>query len=441
MSQHDFNIANQGFPSFRSDLNSALEALATLSSGATAPTSTFAHQLWVDTATDPSVLKIRNATNDAWISICSIDQTNDKITVLNATQIKVGSVTYTLPTSDGTSGQALKTNGSGVLTFGEVGATAYGLFRKADPTIVAWSKTGAFTVSTATTLYIEVNGTLHTIASSTAVTMPGSATTGTDYAIWCKTDGTLEATTNHTTPPSANARKVGGFHYAPGGNATGTSGGDTTPAINAYSFWDLKFRPACPDPRGMTLVAGGFWADIYLCGVDHYTNGTSKYNVTQADGSSPPKVPAQFGGNGTTAYSGGNWWNFGEVMRSHGKRLPTYSEFAALAYGTTEASSVGTDQVSTVLNNAYTSKWGVIQASGVLWTWGDEFGGGAAAASWTANTDGRGSTYQMENAVLFGGYWNSGSDSGSRCSLWNLSPPYSSYGVGGRGVCDHLLLD
>ena len=161
---------------------------------------------------------------------------------------------------------------------------AYGLFSKADPTIVAWSKTGAFTVSTATTLYIEVNGILHTIASSTAVTMPGSATTGTDYAIWCKTDGTLEATTNHSSPPSANARKVGGFHYAPGGNATGTSGGDTTPAINAYSMWDLKFRPACPDPRGMTLVAGGFWADIYLCGVDHYTNGTSKYNVTQADG-------------------------------------------------------------------------------------------------------------------------------------------------------------
>lgn len=316
----------------------------------------------------------------------------------------------------------------------------YGLFRKADPSIVAWSKTGAGTATTSTTLYVEVNGNIKTIASGTSITMP-SLSAGTDYAIWAKTDGTLEATSNHTSPPTANARKVGGFHYAPGGNSTGTSGGDTTPAINAYSMWDLKFRPACPDPRGMTLVANAFWTDIYLCGVDHYTNGTSKYNVTHADGSSPPKRPAAFGGNGTLTYSNGNWWNFAEVMRAYGKRLPTYSEFAALAYGTTEASSVGTDQGSSVLNAAYTSKWGVIQASGVLYTWGDEFGGGAAGASWTANTDGRGSTYQMENAVRFGGAWTAGSNAGSRCSIWSVSPADSDGVIGGRGVCDHLLLD
>lgn len=332
----------------------------------------------------------------------------------------------------------------------------YGVFRKADPTIVAWSKTGAFTVSTATTLYVEVNGAVKTIASSTAVTMPGSATTGTDYAIWAKTDGTLEATNNHTSPPATGARKVGGFHYAPGSNAAAQDGGDTTPQINEYSFWDLKFRPACPDPRGMTLVAGGFWADIYLCGVNHYTNGTSKYNVTIADGSAPPKIPAQFGGNGSTAYSNGNWWNFAEVMRSWGKRLPTYSEFAALAYGVKEAHSIQDDPINTGLVNGsgsagagedlnankYTSKWGVIQATGNLYTWGDEFGGGAAAASWTANTGGRGSTYQMENAVILGGSWGNAADSGSRCSAWNNSPTVSANGgLGGRGVCDHLLLD
>jgi len=117
MSQHDMNIANQGFPAFRGDLNDALGALVSNSSGATAPSTTFAHQLWVDTAANPSILKIRNADNDAWVTICSIDQTNDQITVLNATQIKVGSVTYTLPTADGSSGQLIQTNGSGVLSF------------------------------------------------------------------------------------------------------------------------------------------------------------------------------------------------------------------------------------------------------------------------------------------------------------------------------------
>ena len=78
MSQHDMSIANQGFPAFRSDLNDALGALVSNSSGSTAPTSPFAHQFWVDTSADPSVLKVRNADNDAWIIVGEINQTDDK---------------------------------------------------------------------------------------------------------------------------------------------------------------------------------------------------------------------------------------------------------------------------------------------------------------------------------------------------------------------------
>lgn len=324
-----------------------------------------------------------------------------------------------------------------------VASPAYGLFRKVDPTIAAFTKTGAFTISTATTLYVEVAGLIRIIAASTAVTMPGSPAAGTDYAIWAKTDGTLEATSNFVTPPTANARKIGGFHYAPGGNATGVTGGDTTPAINAYSIWDLKFRPACPDPRGMSLVADGFWADIYLLGVDHPTNGTSKYNVTIADGSSPPKIPTKFGGNGSTAYGSLTWWECLEVLASSGKRPPSYSEFGALAYGTTEAASAvaATDPVSTILRAESTSKWGVMLSTGNLDVWGANFGGGTAGASWVANTGGRGSTYQLEHALILGGNWANGALSGSRCSDWGYAPPDSNHLIGGRGVCDHLVLD
>ena len=318
---------------------------------------------------------------------------------------------------------------------------AYGLFAKADPTTVAFTKTAAGAASVKAGTKVNVAGTLVQFASATAITMP-TLTAGTDYAIWVKDDGTIQASSSHTSAPGAgNWRKIGGFHYAPGGNAAAQAGGDTTPAINAYSLWDLKFRPACADPRGMTLVADSFWSDIYLLGVDHLTNGTSKYNVTIADGSSPPKIPTKFGGNGTSAYASMNWWEANEVLQSYGKRLPSYDEFAALAYGTTEASSVGTDQGSTILNAAYTSKWGCIQSSGCMWVWGGEFGGGAAAASWTANTGGRGSTYQMENAVLFGGTWDSASLSGSRASGWSYSPTNSAVSVGARGVCDLLILD
>ena len=353
-----------------------------------------------------------------------------------------GNLTLTAPAADGTNGQALITDGAGQLSFGTVaGGSTYGLFYKADPSTVAFTKTGAGTAQIKAGTRIEVGGTTVTFSSATTITMP-SLTAGTNYTIWVKDDATIQATSNYSSAPSAgNWRRIGGFHYAPGGNASGTSGGDTTPAINEYSLWDLKFRPTCPDPRGMALIADSFWADIYLLGVDHLTNGTSAYNVTIADGSSPPKIPTKFGGNSSSAYGSLNWWEGAEVLQSYGKRYPTYDQFAALAYGTTEASSGGTDPVSTILRNTYTSKWGIMLATGNLNVWGANFGGGAAGASFTANTGGRGSTYQMENAAIFGGIWTDGSNAGSRFSAWNASPTTSNIDFGARGVCDHLLLD
>lgn len=75
MSQHDFNVANQGFPAFRTDMNNAFAALASNSSGATAPSTTYAYQWWYDTTTN--ILKMRNADNDAWISFATFNQTTD----------------------------------------------------------------------------------------------------------------------------------------------------------------------------------------------------------------------------------------------------------------------------------------------------------------------------------------------------------------------------
>ena len=82
MSQHDLNIANQGFPAFRADLNDALVALGSTNSGATAPATTFANQLWYDTANN--ILKIRNEDNDAWISIATLDQSADTVSASGA---------------------------------------------------------------------------------------------------------------------------------------------------------------------------------------------------------------------------------------------------------------------------------------------------------------------------------------------------------------------
>lgn len=80
MSQHDMNIADALFPDFRTDLNNALGALVTLSSGATAPSTTFANMLWYDTANNQ--IKLRNEADDAWIVIAELDQTNDAVSKL-----------------------------------------------------------------------------------------------------------------------------------------------------------------------------------------------------------------------------------------------------------------------------------------------------------------------------------------------------------------------
>lgn len=318
------------------------------------------------------------------------------------------------------------------------------LFAKQTGGVRLFTTPSAGAIQTAVDLYTSVADTQFFVPSGSSLIMP-TLVAGTDYAFYLCYDGTLRADSNFTAPSgytTGNSRFLGMGHYAPGGNAAAQSGGNTTPAFNPYSLFDLTYRPSRKDWRGMTTDPGeGFCGMIYLLNTEHIANGPSAYNRVIADGSSPPKIPTQFGGTGSNSYSDLNWWTAREVLAAYGMRPPTYGEFSALAYGTTEASSIGTDQGSTILNAAYTSRCGIIQASGVMWIWGDEFGGGAAAAGWTANTGGRGSTYQMENAVIFGGAWDTGSYCGSRSSGWGDSPAFSYNYIGCRGVCDLLILD
>ncbi len=74
MAQHDSVIDNANGAAFRADINSALAALFSLNSGASAPTFTVAYMLWADTST--GVLKIRNAANSAWINLGTMASAN-----------------------------------------------------------------------------------------------------------------------------------------------------------------------------------------------------------------------------------------------------------------------------------------------------------------------------------------------------------------------------
>jgi len=93
MSQHDYDIANQSSAAFRSDLNLALKALASLSSGDAAPSTTYANMLWYET--DTNILKMRNEADDAWISLFYLDQTNGDFHILDDTHVVDTSGTQT----------------------------------------------------------------------------------------------------------------------------------------------------------------------------------------------------------------------------------------------------------------------------------------------------------------------------------------------------------
>ena len=93
MSQHDFIIDNQSASSARADINNALQSLASLSSGDTEPSTTYANMLWYET--DTNLLKMRDESNAAWITIGYLDQAADAFRIIDNTQVVNTSGTQT----------------------------------------------------------------------------------------------------------------------------------------------------------------------------------------------------------------------------------------------------------------------------------------------------------------------------------------------------------
>ena len=327
-------------------------------------------------------------------------------------------------------------------TSGLIGINSqYGLFAKADRDTVLWTKTGNDTAESAQKLYVEVNGSVLEIDSGTAVTMP-SLTVGTDYAIWATPAGGFEADASFTTPPTANSRLVGGFHYAPGGRATlalNAGDGGTTAQIMETSFYDLKWRPSVVDPRGLALVGdGSLWAGMYHMSANHLTGPVHKYNVDPCRDGNPPQNL-----NGSGNFPDASPANTIEALSFHGFRAPNFWEFQLLAFGVNEERSIGgsgpglTGDVSDRGKDQQTSAWGVFDATGVLTHWGNDTI--LSPDDQTLPNPSRGGIFRYSKFARFGGGWFNGAGSGSR-SVNTFGATNSALSGGLRGVCDHLIL-
>lgn len=338
-----------------------------------------------------------------------------------------------------------------------------GLFYKADPNSVAFTKTGFGTLSVKAGTIVDVNGTLVTFASATAVTMP-TLTAGEDYAIWARPDGTLQATadpySSPAAPPVAGARKIGGFHYglvAPGTTPAGGSfattgftntGGrmqwtqadvDRIAGINEFSLWDLAWR--CKgQQRGLALdPQSEEWLAIYFCSTNHIVNGISRSNTDVASGTVLPRIPLAYGGNGSTNYGRFSQYEAEEVAASFGLRLPHIEAFRSSAFGVTEAQSLGGAAVTIPLTTrqpGYTSRIGIEQATGHEWIFarGNSAAGGSA---WITGPN-RGDAYGNPWVILLGGNRGDAANSGSRASLSGSVAWSSAWSVALRAAGDHL---
>jgi microcystin-dependent protein len=172
VAQHDYIIANQSGAAFRADLNNGLAAIVSQNSGTTQPSTTYAYQWWADTTT--GLLKIRNAANNAWITIGTLadanlgllslaggtltgnltlnaqsdlrlaDSDSSNWVALQAPATVTSDVTWTLPATDGATGQAITTDGSGTLAWSAA---------VAPPGSIIWHS-----ASTAPTGYVKANG-------------------------------------------------------------------------------------------------------------------------------------------------------------------------------------------------------------------------------------------------------------------------------------------
>jgi len=248
MAQHDFVINNQGFPAFRSDLNDFLNAVRTTHSGTSLPSGAVAGTIWLDTtsATAP-ILKYYDGTDNITLatinhSANTVDFNDSSISTpltvtgnatagaelrlpedtdngtnyiaIKAPDSIASNLTLTLPSADGTNGQALVTNGSGTLSFTTLSTT----LTYSSGTATGNGSTTAFTISSGRSVedvLVFVNG----------------------FQLTPTTDYTISGTTlTFQTAPANNAEIT--YRYLPLGGAYTSAnftgdGSDTTFTIDS----------------------------------------------------------------------------------------------------------------------------------------------------------------------------------------------------------------
>jgi len=325
MAQHDMNIANQGFPAFRSDLNNALSAIQTNHSGTSRPTGAVAGQIWLDTtnATNPT-LKFFDGTDD--ISLATIDYSANTVNWLDSTVSVTGlattatgtvltlsdtattqtvnfiidnekeirfseadgngsnyvalkapaslasDVTFTLPSADGTADQVLKTDGSGNLSFTDVSGG------------ISWQSS----IVTGSTLTAVVgNGYwIDTTSNACTITLPSSANVGDQiiFVDYARTWGTNKITINQNSLNFQGYSSPNPEYNTNGQSITIVYSGATQGWIPTVDD-DVTFETPQPITVDFLVIAGGGGGSLFSgCGGSGAGGYRNSYNSESSGG-------------------------------------------------------------------------------------------------------------------------------------------------------------
>jgi len=297
MSQNDFTIANQGFPAFRADLNSALQALASNSSGATAPSTTFANMWWYDSANN--IMYIRNEDNDAWIKFAELDQTNDKFVLSGTLQLDDGTVSAPALTFNSDTNMGIYRGGTDILKFVTAGTDAITI--DADQDVILGNKLSlkasltnpitfenqhSVTTDASISTFDDANGTLIALGSNYYFDSSGNEqrfNTGEESsAVLLNRTGTVQLKTNGTGATAVDRLKVDS-----NGDISFYEDTGTTPKL----FWDASNEAlgiGLTNPATALHVKGGSNENVMVVDAtgtspnyifDVRDDGTSKFRI------------------------------------------------------------------------------------------------------------------------------------------------------------------
>ncbi|WP_152051836.1 hypothetical protein [Tautonia marina] len=166
MSQHDLVIDNATFPSVRSDVNSALQALGSTSKGNSRPATPYAGQLWLDDNTPSATvwsLYMYDGSDD--IKLGEFDSTaNNFMPFVNGVSLTSFLSAYTFPGTEASLASASTTNlgSTGVFAVSITGTTTINSF-------------GSSASTSAPLYFIRFTGALTITHNATSLILPGGA--------------------------------------------------------------------------------------------------------------------------------------------------------------------------------------------------------------------------------------------------------------------------